>query len=100
MHRHCLAKNWACCLRDAECTHLLQALNAGQHPILALKNAKIGDFNGRTLSTTSSTSVTLDPDIPEAGHLRQWYVQSHLSGVEDQLALFAAPIALLIEPGL
>ncbi|CAK0787257.1 hypothetical protein CVIRNUC_010475 [Coccomyxa viridis] len=52
---------------------LQEALNAGQHPILALKNAKIGDFNGRTLSTTSSTSVTLDPDIPEAGHLRQWY---------------------------
>ena len=79
MHRYCLAMSWACYVRDAERPHLLQALNAGQHPILALKNAKIGDFNGRTLSTTSSTSVTLDPDIPEAGHLRQWYAQACLS---------------------
>ena len=86
--------------RVAQYTHLLQALNAGQHPILALKNAKIGDFNGRTLSTTSSTSVTLDPDIPEAGHLRQWYVQSHPSGTEDRLAFIDLQIAMLVQPGL
>jgi replication factor A1 len=51
---------------------LLQSLNSGMHPILALKNAKIGDFNGRTLSTTSATTLTIDPDVPEAGRLRHW----------------------------
>ncbi len=50
----------------------MQAVGEGRHPIVAIKNAKVGDYNGRTLSTTSSSSVTLDPDIPEAGHLRQW----------------------------
>ncbi len=50
----------------------VQAVAEGRHPIVAIKNAKVGDYNGRTLSTTSSSSVTLDPDIPEAGHLRQW----------------------------
>ena len=50
----------------------VQAVGEGRHPIVAIKNAKVGDYNGRTLSTTSSSSVTLDPDIPEAGHLRQW----------------------------
>ena len=78
----CLAMKRLCDPHLAEWTLILQALAAGQHPILALKNAKIGDFNGRTLSTTSSTSVTLDPDIPEAGHLRQWYVSSHLLQAE------------------
>ena len=73
--------NDACLSEPPDYLQFAQALNAGQHPILALKNAKIGDFNGRTLSTTSSTSVTLDPDIPEAGHLRQWYVQSYLLGL-------------------
>ncbi|CAL5229462.1 g12788 [Coccomyxa viridis] len=52
---------------------LQEAVAEGRHPIVAIKNAKVGDYNGRTLSTTSSSSVTLDPDIPEAGHLRQWY---------------------------
>ena len=49
-----------------------QAFAAGMHPVLAVKNAKIGDFNGRTLSTVSSSILTLDPDIPEAGALRHW----------------------------
>jgi hypothetical protein len=49
----------------------------GGHPVLAIKNAKIGDFNGRTLSSISSTVLTVDPDIPEAGALRHWCAPLH-----------------------
>lgn len=55
-----------------------QAFTAGMHPVLALKNAKVGDFNGRTLSTVSSSILTLDPDIPEAGALRHWCAAHHI----------------------
>jgi replication factor A1 len=50
----------------------MQSFNNGVHSVLALKNAKIGDYNGRTLSTVSTTTLTVDPDVPEAGHLRHW----------------------------
>lgn len=30
---------------------LPQAVSSGYHPVLALKNARVGDFNGKTLST-------------------------------------------------
>lgn len=50
----------------------------GHHPIIAVKNARLGDYNGKTLSTVSSSSVLVDPAPqlvggPEAAHLRSWY---------------------------
>lgn len=50
----------------------VQNYKDGKHPILAVKGARVGDFNGRTLSTVSSSNVAIDPDIPEAGTLRHW----------------------------
>ncbi len=47
-------------------------LAQGAHPVLAVKGAKVSDFNGRTLSTVGSSVVTVDPDAPEAGQLRHW----------------------------
>ena len=49
-----------------------QLVGQQQHPLLAVKNAKVSDFGGRTLSTVSSSVVTVDPDTPEAGQLRHW----------------------------
>lgn len=49
-----------------------QMLEQGSHPILAVKTARVGDFNGKTLSTLNTSLVNLDPDIPEAGALRTW----------------------------
>ncbi|KAI0822834.1 replication factor-a protein [Trametes gibbosa] len=43
------------------------------HPVIAFKGAKVGDFQGRSLSMMSSSSLHIDPDIPEAHHLRGWY---------------------------
>ena len=49
---------------------LEEAVAAGRHPVIAVKEARVGDFNGRSLSTLSSSIVELDPDIPQAGALR------------------------------
>lgn len=43
------------------------------HPVLTIKGARVGDFNGKSLSTVSSSIVATDPDIPECLELQQWY---------------------------
>ncbi|XP_051963145.1 replication protein A 70 kDa DNA-binding subunit isoform X2 [Xyrauchen texanus] len=42
-------------------------------PILAIKGARLSDFGGRSLSTLYSSTVMVNPDIPEAYKLRGWY---------------------------
>ena len=61
--------------------HVLQMLAAEQRPILAIKQARVGDFNGRSLSSLNSSSITIDPpDVPEAQALQQWCaLQCHAS---------------------
>lgn len=41
------------------------------HPILVLKGARVLDYQGRGLSTTSSSIVQLNPFIPEVDALRE-----------------------------
>ncbi|KAI1903264.1 hypothetical protein AGOR_G00025420 [Albula goreensis] len=42
-------------------------------PILAIKGARLSDFGGRSLSALFSSTVMINPDIPEAYKLRGWY---------------------------
>jgi replication factor A1 len=42
------------------------------NPVLAVKGAKIGDYNGRNLGSLSSTAITLNPDIPEGQEMHMW----------------------------
>ncbi|CAO1612768.1 unnamed protein product [Parajaminaea phylloscopi] len=44
-----------------------------QKPVIAFKGVKVGDFGGRSLSMFSSSTMMVDPDIPEAHGLRGWY---------------------------
>ena len=41
-------------------------------PIVAIKGAKLSDFGGRSLSASFSSTVMINPDIPEAFKLRGW----------------------------
>jgi len=52
----------------------LQIAEQGGHPVVAVKTARVGDFNGKTLSTLSTSLVDIDPDVAEAGMLRNWSV--------------------------
>ncbi|GAA5987161.1 hypothetical protein JCM11641_002150 [Rhodosporidiobolus odoratus] len=47
--------------------------NEGEGGIVALKGVKVGDFGGRSLSVSGSSTVAVDPDIQEAHELRGWY---------------------------
>ncbi|KAK7208245.1 replication factor-a protein 1 [Myxozyma melibiosi] len=44
--------------------------------VIAAKGAKVGDFNGRSLSLLQSSTLTVNPDIPESFKLRGWYQSS------------------------
>ncbi|XP_034034099.1 replication protein A 70 kDa DNA-binding subunit-like isoform X2 [Thalassophryne amazonica] len=44
-------------------------------PIIAIKGARMSDFGGISLSVLSSSTVTVNPDIPQAFRLRAWYDQ-------------------------
>ncbi|KAK1692650.1 hypothetical protein QYE76_009347 [Lolium multiflorum] len=59
---------------DAEGQQLQLLCDSGSSPILALKSGRIGDFNGRSVGTISSSCLNINPDFPEAERLRQWYI--------------------------
>ncbi|KAJ0063749.1 hypothetical protein NL108_006693, partial [Boleophthalmus pectinirostris] len=42
-------------------------------PVVAIKGAKLSDFGGRSLSASFSSTLMVNPDIPEAYKLRGWY---------------------------
>lgn len=47
--------------------------DGSRQPVLAIKGARVSDFGGRSLSVLSSSTVIVNPDIPEAYKLRGWF---------------------------
>ncbi|KAI9923270.1 hypothetical protein PsorP6_002739 [Peronosclerospora sorghi] len=41
--------------------------------VLAIKSCRVNEYNGRSISTGVSSSFTINPAIPEAGHLVTWF---------------------------
>ncbi|XP_031142916.1 replication protein A 70 kDa DNA-binding subunit isoform X1 [Sander lucioperca] len=50
-----------------------EKFEASGQPIVAIKGAKLSDFGGRSLSASFSSTLMINPDIPEAYKLRGWY---------------------------
>lgn len=49
--------------------------NWSSQPIVAIKGCKVGDYQGRTLSTMTNSSLLLNPKIAPAINLHQWRSQ-------------------------
>ncbi|XP_071569838.1 replication protein A 70 kDa DNA-binding subunit-like [Temnothorax nylanderi] len=48
--------------------------DGSNNPIVAIKGARVGEFNGgKNLSLINSSVLEKDPDLPEAHRLRGWY---------------------------
>nr|KAF6289714.1 replication protein A1 [Pipistrellus kuhlii] len=47
--------------------------DGSRQPVMAIKGARVSDFGGRSLSVLSSSTIILNPDIPEAYKLRGWF---------------------------
>ncbi|XP_012275093.1 replication protein A 70 kDa DNA-binding subunit [Orussus abietinus] len=51
-----------------------ETFDGSNNVVVAVKGARIGEFNGdKNLSTLNSSVIQIDPDIPEAHRLRGWY---------------------------
>ncbi|GAA5797111.1 putative replication factor-A protein 1 [Helicostylum pulchrum] len=57
-----------------------ESFDAPTGSVVAFKGARVGDFNGRTLSLGGSGSLKVNPDSPEAQHLQKWYAEKGASG--------------------
>ncbi|CAK7352488.1 unnamed protein product [Dovyalis caffra] len=52
---------------------LQEMVDSGSFPVLAVKAGKVSDFNGKSLGTISSTQLFINPDIPEARDVKDWF---------------------------
>ncbi|WVZ95831.1 hypothetical protein U9M48_041545 [Paspalum notatum var. saurae] len=59
---------------DAEGQQLQSLCDSGLNPVLALRNVRVTEFNGRNVNSIATTQLKVNPDFPEAESLRQWYV--------------------------
>ncbi|KAM4620172.1 replication protein A 70 kDa DNA-binding subunit-like isoform 2-T2 [Polymixia lowei] len=50
-----------------------ERFDGSRQPVVAIKGARLSDFGGRSLSALFSSTVMVNPDIPEAFRLRAWY---------------------------
>ncbi|PAA58299.1 hypothetical protein BOX15_Mlig021815g1, partial [Macrostomum lignano] len=59
--------------------------NGEKKPVVAVKGAKVSDFGGRSLSSTTNSCFLINPSMPEADRLRDWY---HMEGQQMQFDTF------------
>lgn len=61
------------CNREGQ--KLQELYDGGAFPILAVKAAKVNEFSGKSVGSISSTQLFINPDIPEAHRLTDWFDQ-------------------------
>ena len=50
-----------------------EEFDGSSNPVLAVKGARLSDFGGCSMSVLNSSTVQINPDIPEAFRLRGWF---------------------------
>ena len=52
----------------------LEAMTSGgARPVLAVKNGRVGEFQGKNIGTVGSSHIDIEPDLVEGAQLRHWY---------------------------
>ncbi len=60
--------------------------DSGQNPVLAVKAGRVSDFSGKSVGTISSTQLLIDPDIPAAHQLRDWFDREGRHSVSQSIS--------------
>ncbi|KAJ6808923.1 replication protein A 70 kDa DNA-binding subunit A-like [Iris pallida] len=47
--------------------------DSGVYPVLGVKNGKVNDFSGKSVGTSFTSQLFVDPDFPEAHRLKEWF---------------------------
>ncbi|RZC73961.1 hypothetical protein C5167_049442 [Papaver somniferum] len=58
---------------SAEGQELQKMREKGGFPVLAVKAGRVNQFNGRSVGTLSTSQLFIEPDVPEARTLKQWF---------------------------
>lgn len=61
----------AFCIKEGQ--QIQELCDAGSFPILAVKAGRISDFSGKSVGTISTSQLVINPDLPEAHRLRDWF---------------------------
>ncbi|KAJ1396889.1 Zinc finger, CCHC-type [Sesbania bispinosa] len=58
---------------NVEGQRLQTICDSGTFPLLAVKAARVNDFNGKSVGTIASSQLFVEPDFAEACTLREWF---------------------------
>lgn len=47
--------------------------DSGIFPVLAIKSARVGEYNGKNVGTIPTSKLFIDPDFPEAYRIKVWF---------------------------
>ena len=50
-----------------------EEFDGSSNPVVAVKGARLSDFGGCSMSVLNSSTLQVNPDIPEAFRLRGWF---------------------------
>ncbi|KAF4675444.1 60S acidic ribosomal protein P1 [Perkinsus chesapeaki] len=59
---------------------------AQYHPVVMIKNARIGSYGGRSLSAVGNTRIEVDPDDSRAFEVKNWWMQTGQGGAVQALS--------------
>ncbi|MED6149640.1 Replication protein A 70 kDa DNA-binding subunit A [Stylosanthes scabra] len=65
--------------------------DAGSFPIVAVKAGKVNDFSGKSIGTISTTRLFINPDLPEAHTLREWFDRVGKDSVSQSISKDVLP---------
>ncbi|KAM1787213.1 hypothetical protein FF1_037355 [Malus domestica] len=60
-------------LCNAEGQRLQVMCDSGLFPVLAVKGARVNDFNGKAVGTISTSQLLIEPNIEKAQEVRNWF---------------------------
>lgn len=58
---------------NAEGQELQSMCDSGLFPVLAVKSARVNEFNGKSVGTLKTSQLFIEPDFPEACTLKEWF---------------------------
>jgi len=70
---------------------LAESFDGSGNPVLAIKNVKVSDFNGCSISSLGSSTIQINPDMPEVFELKGWYEEEGSKATFNSLTQARAP---------
>ncbi|XP_077234828.1 replication protein A 70 kDa DNA-binding subunit A-like [Tasmannia lanceolata] len=71
---------------NAEGQQLQVMCDSGVFPVVAVKAARVNDFNGKTIGTISTSQLFINPDFPEAQRLMEWFDREGKNAISQSIS--------------